>query len=227
MTTTITYNAIVAIDKQGRIGRNGKIPWSSPEDLKHFARRTRHSIVLMGRKTFDSLPKLLEYRHHLVLSRDQRPSDKNVTFTTSCEAAQIICKNRGNNVWVIGGAEIYKQFLPLCESILVTHIDSSFDMRHDSDVFMPEWQDQFPHADPQLSEDGLNIVRYWRGKSVEEKIVEQIRARQAAGALKYGTTMRRDDLCVSDWLQHAKEEMLDAAIYLQKLQDVQAQLKTD
>jgi hypothetical protein len=100
-------------------------------------------------------------------------------------------------------------------------------MRHESDVFMPEWQDQFPHVDPQLSEDGLKIVRYWRGQSVEDKIIDQIRARQAAGALKYGTTMRRDDLSVGDWLQHAKEEMLDAAIYLQKLQDVQAQLKTD
>jgi hypothetical protein len=68
-------------------------------------------------------------------------------------------------------------------------------------------------------------VRYWRGQSVEDKIIEQIRARQAAGALKYGTTMRREDLSVGDWLQHAKEEMLDAAIYLQKLQDVQAQIK--
>jgi dihydrofolate reductase len=226
-TTTTTYNAIVAIDKQGRIGRHGKLPWSSPADMRHFASRTRHSIVLMGRKTFDSLPKLLEYRHHVVLSRDVRPNSKDVTFVTGTEGAKTACERKGGNVWVIGGAQIYKQFLPLCQSIVVTHIDSSFDMRHDSDVFMPEWQDQFPHADPQLSEDGLKIVRYWRNQSVEEKVIEQIRARQAAGALKYGTTMRRDDLSVNDWLQHAKEEMLDAAIYLQKLQDVQAQLKTD
>jgi len=100
-------------------------------------------------------------------------------------------------------------------------------MRHDSDVFMPEFRFQFPYDDPQHNEDGLKIVRYWRTQSVEDKVIEQIRARQAAGALKYGTTMRRDDLSVGDWLQHAKEEMLDAAIYLQKLQDIQAQLKTD
>jgi hypothetical protein len=150
-----------------------------------------------------------------------------VTFVPGIESAQTACARNGGSVWVIGGAEIYKQFLPLCESVVVTHINSSCDMRHESDVFMPEWQDQFPHVDPQLSEDGLKIVRYWRGQSVEDKIIDQIRARQAAGALKYGTTMRRDDLSVGDWLQHAKEEMLDAAIYLQKLQDVQAQLKTD
>jgi dihydrofolate reductase len=232
MTTTTTYNAIVAIDKQGRIGRHGKLPWSSPADMRHFASRTKHSTVLMGRKTFDSLPRVLEYRHHVVLSRDGRPGDysnsgKFVMFRNSVEAAQQTCESIGGNVWVIGGAQIYKQFLPLCQSIVVTHIDSSFDMRHDSDVFMPEYRFQFPHADPQLNEDGLNIVRYWRTQSVEEKIIEQIRARQAAGALKYGKTMRRDDLSVGDWLQHAKEEMLDAAIYLQKLQDVQAQLKTD
>jgi dihydrofolate reductase len=225
-TTTTTYNAIVAIDKQGRIGRNGKIPWSSPADMRHFASRTKHSTVLMGRKTFDSLPKLLEFRHHVVLSRDPWPNSKEVTFVTGTEGAQTACARRAGNVWVIGGAEIYKQFLPLCQSIVVTHIPQSFDMRHDSDVFMPEWQDQFPHAETQLHET-LQIWRYWRTQSVESKIIEQIRARQAAGALKYGTTMRRDDLSVGDWLQHAKEEMLDAAIYLQKLQDVQIQVKTD
>ena len=226
MTTTTTYNAIVAIDKQGRIGRNGKLPWSSPADMRHFASRTRYATVLMGRKTFDSLPKLLEFRHHVVLSRYQYPNQKDVVFVPGIESAKTACERRGGNIWVIGGAEIYKQFLPLCESIVVTHIQQSFDMRHDSDVFMPEWEDQFPHAEPELNEDGLKIVRYWRTQSVEDKIIEQIRARQAAGALKYGTTMRRDDLSVGDWLQHAKEEMLDAAIYLQKLQDVQAQLKT-
>jgi len=230
-TPTTIYNAIVAIDKQGRIGRNGKLPWSSPADMRHFASRTKHSTVLMGRKTFDSLPKLLEYRHHVVLSRDERPSDvklsgRVVMFSNSVESAQQTCESIGGKVWVIGGAEIYKQFLPICESIVVTHIPQSFDMRHDSDVFMPEWQDQFPHVEPE-QHDNLTIVRYWRTQSVEDKIIAQIRARQAAGALKYGTTMRRDDLSVGDWLQHAKEEMLDAAIYLQKLQDVQAQLKTD
>ena len=219
-----TYNAIVAIDKQGRIGRNGKLPWSSPADMQHFASRTRYATVLMGRKTFDSLPKLLEHRHHVVLSRDQRPNNQDVTFVPGIESAQTACARRGGSVWVIGGAEIYRQFLLLCESIVVTHINSSCDTGHESDVFMPEWQGQFPHAETQLHE-SLQIWRYWRAQSVEDKVIEQIRARQAAGALKYGTTMRRDDLSVGDWLQHAKEEMLDAAIYLQKLQDVQAQLK--
>jgi len=230
-TTTTTYNAIVAIDKQGRIGRHGKLPWSSPADMRHFASRTMDKIILMGRKTFDSLPKVLDHRTHVVISRDERPDYVSSTghlilFCKSVEAAKESCEALGGYVWVIGGAEIYRQFLPFCESIVVTHIPQSFDMRHESDVFMPEWQSLFSHPDPE-EHDTLNIVRYWRGKSVEEKIVEQIRARQAAGALKYGTTMRRDDLSVGDWLQHAKEEMLDAAIYLQKLQDVQAQLKTD
>jgi dihydrofolate reductase len=218
------YNAIVAIDKQGRIGRNGKLPWSSPADMRHFASRTKYATVLMGRKTFDSLPKLLEFRHHVVLSRYQYPNQKDVTFVPGIESAKAACERRGGNVWVIGGAQIYNQFLPLCESIVVTHIPQSFDMRHDSDVFMPEWEDQFTYG---VSEkhDSLRLVRYWRGQSVEERLIDEIRARQIAGAAKYGTTMRRDDMTVGDWIQHAKEEMLDAAIYLQKLQDVQAQLK--
>jgi dihydrofolate reductase len=229
--TTTTYNAIVAIDKQGRIGRNGKIPWSSPADMRHFASRTIDQTILMGRKTFDSLPKVLDHRTHVVISRDERPDYVSSTghlilFCKSVEAAKESCEALGGNVWVIGGAEIYKQFLPLCQSIVVTHINSSCEMRHDSDVFMPEWESQFPYGVSEQHET-LQLVRYWRGQSVEDKIIEQIKARQAAGALKYGTTMRRDDLSVNDWLQHAKEEMLDAAIYLQKLQDVQAQLKTD
>lgn len=224
----IIYNAIVASDKQGLIGRHGKLPWSSPADMRHFASRTRYATVLMGRKTFDSLPKLLNHRHHVVLSRDPRPNSSEVTFVTGMEAAKTACERKGGNVWVMGGAEIYRQFLPLCESIVVTHIPQSFDMCHESDVFMPEFSSQFPYTEPE-QHDSLQIVRYWRGKSVEERIIDQIRARQAAGAVKYGTTMRRDDLSVGDWMQHAKEEMLDAAIYLQKLQanlqDVEAQLK--
>jgi hypothetical protein len=85
---------------------------------------------------------------------------------------------------------------------------------------MPEtWRTMFPKAEPEANEYDLEIFRYWKDMTVEEKIIAQIKQRAAAGLAKYGTSMRRTDLSVHDWLQHAKEEMLDGAIYLQKLQD--------
>lgn len=221
----ITYNAIVAMDQHGRIGRDGKLPWACPEDLKLFASRTKFSTILMGRKTFESLPKVLPHRHHVVLSKDEERidlvSDKGgfIFFCSSIENALAACNRLQNPVWVIGGASIYEQFLPLCESIVVTHFDI-ISVPSPTDVYMPEtWRSMFPNAEVELNEHDLNIFRYWKGPTVEDKVIAQIKQRREAGLAKYGTSMRRTDLSVHDWIQHAKEEMLDGAIYLQKLQD--------
>ena len=213
------YNAIVAMDQHGRIGRDGKLPWACPEDLKLFASRTRYSTILMGRKTFESLPNVLPFRHHVVLSKQDHPPQVNVTFVKNVSEAIDSCTLQNKAVWVIGGASIYDQFLPMCESIVVTHFDI-ISVPSPGDVYMPEsWRLMFPKAEREANEYDLDIFRYWKDMTVEDKVIAQIKQRQAAGFLKYGTTMRRTDLSVHDWLQHAKEEMLDGAIYLQKLQD--------
>jgi len=225
----IIYNAIVAMDQHGRIGRNGKLPWASPTDLKLFASRTRHSTILMGRKTFESLPHLLSFRHHIVLSSEERPTERTksgrfVMFCNSVESAQKACESIGGCVWVIGGASVYDQFLPMCESVVVTHFDV-ISVPSPGDVYMPEgYLTMFPKAEREANDYDLEIFRYWRGPTVEDKVIAQIKQRQVAGFLKYGKSMRREDLSVHDWIQHAKEEMLDGAIYLQKLQD---QLESD
>ena len=219
------YNAIVAMDQHGRIGRDGKLPWASPEDLKLFASRTKFGTLLMGRKTFESLPNVLPHRHHVVLSKDEEKTcvfpntGEFVFFRSSVESAISTCNELKNPVWVIGGASIYKEFLPICESIVVTHFDI-ISVLSPGDVYMPDsWRTMFPNAEVELNEHDLNIFRYWRGPTVENKVIAQIKQRQEAGLAKYGTSMRRTDLSVHDWIQHAKEEMLDGAIYLQKLQD--------
>ena len=207
------------MDQHGRIGKDGKLPWACPEDLKLFASRTRYSTLLMGRKTFESLPKVLPHRHHVVLSKQDHPPQERVTFVKNILDALDSCTLQNKAVWVIGGASIYEKFLPMCESIVVTHLDV-VSTPSPTDVYMPEsWRTMFPKAEPEANEYDLDIFRYWRGPTVEDKVIAQIKQRQAAGLAKYGTSMRRDDLSVHDWLQHAKEEMLDGAIYLQKLQD--------
>lgn len=207
------------MDQHGRIGKDGKLPWACPEDLKLFASRTRYSTLLMGRKTFESLPKVLPHRHHVVLSKQDHLPQERVTFVKNILDALDSCTLQNKAVWVIGGASIYEKFLPMCESIVVTHLDV-VSTPSPTDVYMPEsWRTMFPNAEPEANEYDLDIFRYWRGPTVEDKVIAQIKQRQAAGLAKYGTSMRRDDLSVHDWLQHAKEEMLDGAIYLQKLQD--------
>jgi dihydrofolate reductase len=207
------------MDQHGRIGKDGKLPWASPEDLKLFASRTRFSTILMGRKTFESLPNVLPYRHHVVLSKQDHPPQENVTFVKNVLDALDSCTLQSNPVWVIGGASIYEIFLPLCESIVVTHFDI-ISVPSPGDVYMPEsWRTMFPKAEREANEYDLEIFRYWKDITVEDKIIAQIKQRQAAGLAKYGTSMRRTDLSIHDWIQHAKEEMLDGAIYLQKLQD--------
>jgi dihydrofolate reductase len=173
----------------------------------------------MGRKTFESLPKVLPHRHHVVLSKQDHPPQENVTFVKTRFDAIDSCTLQNKNVWVIGGASIYEQFLPMCESIVVTHFDI-ISVPSPTDVYMPEtWRTMFPKAEREANDYDLEIFRYWKDMTVEDKVIAQIKQRQAAGFLKYGTSMRRTDLSVHDWLQHAKEEMLDGAIYLQKLQD--------
>jgi|TARA_B110000971_G_scaffold216466_1_gene251521 dihydrofolate reductase len=102
-------NIIVACDEQFGIGKNNTIPWYNKEDLKHFYNYTKGSCVIMGRKTWDSIPnKPLKERENIVLSRSLI-SDKCKVFRDIDEIMDYIKKY--NTVWIIGGSEIYNLFL--------------------------------------------------------------------------------------------------------------------
>jgi dihydrofolate reductase len=107
--------AIVAINKKGYIGKDGTLPWYSPEDLKHFKAKTKYSTCLISRKTYDSLPESMkspeDTRKYLIVSRD-------INKGISLEQA-LLCKPE----WVLGGGEIYKQVLPLCNELHLSIIN--------------------------------------------------------------------------------------------------------
>jgi dihydrofolate reductase len=114
------------------IGKDNALPWVLPADLQHFRKLTLHHTVLMGRKTFESLPKLLPLRKHVILSRSERPTglDSQVQWINSIDEI----KPFQGNLFVIGGAEIYNLALPLASTIHLTVI-------HDNilgDAFFPE-----------------------------------------------------------------------------------------
>ena len=116
---------ILARAANGVIGVDGRMPWHIPADLRHFKRLTTGRPMIMGRRTFDSLPALLDGRRHIVLTRDPGWADEGAEPAHSVEGALALAN--APHVTVIGGAEIYRQFLPLADRIELTEIDLSPD----------------------------------------------------------------------------------------------------
>ena len=111
---------IVARARNGVIGRDGKLPWHIPADLKRFKLLTMGSVMVMGRKTFDSLPGLLPGRRHVVLTRDPNWQAKGAEIVHSAEAALALAGNAP--VSIIGGAEIFQMFLPKANRLELTEV---------------------------------------------------------------------------------------------------------
>lgn len=134
-------NLIVAIGKDGSIGRDGDLIWKISEDLKRFKALTMGHPVVMGRKTWDSLPKKpLPGRRNIVLTRRKDYLPAGAEVAGSVEEAVEIC--REEEPFVIGGAEIYKAFLPHISKLYLTEVE---DECQDADAFLDidlshEWQ---------------------------------------------------------------------------------------
>ncbi len=111
---------IVARAKNGVIGKDGKIPWHISADLRRFKQITMGAPMIMGRRTFDSLPGLLPGRRHIVITRNGDWEEDGVEVAASPEEALKIAN--APHVWIIGGAEIYAQFLNKADRIEITEV---------------------------------------------------------------------------------------------------------
>jgi dihydrofolate reductase len=120
---------ILARADNGVIGREGALPWHLPADLRRFKTLTQGRPMVMGRKTFDSLPGLLPGRRHIVLTRDRGWSEEGAEVAHSVDAAIRLAN--APSMSVIGGAEIYALFLPHADRIELTevHVDAVGDTR--------------------------------------------------------------------------------------------------
>lgn len=126
---------IAAIGKNRELGKDNQLIWHLPQDLKFFRTMTKGHTIVMGRKTFESLPGLLPGRHHIVITRSNPVLPEEVEVFSSIDAFLKEYQYRDEEIFVIGGAAIYAQLLPYCERLLLTEIDASFD----ADVFFPEF----------------------------------------------------------------------------------------
>ncbi len=112
---------IVAKSNNGIIGKDGDLPWRLPEDLKRFKRLTTGNIVVMGRKTYDSIGRPLPNRKNIVISRNTSLKIEGVEVES--DLINVLKRNREENVYVIGGGQIYVDALPFTEKLEVTEVD--------------------------------------------------------------------------------------------------------
>ncbi len=139
MLTGMRLNLIFARAVNGVIGRDNTLPWHLPEDLAHFKRHTQGCPVIMGRRTWESLPprfRPLPGRLNIVLSRQGFAAEGAVVLP-SLKAALSHCsalEQTPQEVWVIGGAQIYAQALPLARRVVVTEIAQAFE----GDAYAPQ-----------------------------------------------------------------------------------------
>ena len=129
--------AIAAMSKNRVIGKSGHLPWHISEDLKFFKQKTSGHTIIMGRKTFDSLGKPLPHRRNIVLTRDQTwKREGTEVFFSLDEALRSVQSqvSKEEEVFVVGGAEIYKRSLARLDRIYLTLIEKDFD----GDAFFPD-----------------------------------------------------------------------------------------
>jgi|AntRauTorcE11897_2_1112592.scaffolds.fasta_scaffold00476_11 dihydrofolate reductase len=148
---SITISAIAALGNRRQIGRDNKLLWNIPEDLQRFKKLTSGKAVIMGRKTWQSLPESvrpLPGRENIVLTRDKEfvaPGGivKHDVENAINYAKKWSQKNRKSEVFVIGGATIYEQALPEIDKLYLTLVDSD----KEGDAFFPEYKNEFKEVD--------------------------------------------------------------------------------
>lgn len=129
----MNISIVVAISSNHAIGKNNQLLWHLPADLKHFKSITTGNTIIMGRKTYDSIGKPLPNRRNIIITRQHDLEIPGVEVVNSIDEAISLCENE-NEVFIIGGAEIYKSALQLTDRIYLTTVHHTFD----ADAFFPE-----------------------------------------------------------------------------------------
>lgn len=162
-------HAIVAMTKNRVIGKENHLPWHLPEDLKHFNRLTKGNPVIMGSKTYWSLPdkyRPLPDRQNIVISRspvnfedqDVLATSDPIGFIHDFRAEEL--ELASNELWVIGGSQIYELTMPLIDRLYITMIEEE----HEGDAFFPKYEDKF-ELDSSEEHDGY-IFTEWKRKQL-------------------------------------------------------------
>lgn len=151
----MSYVIIAAIGKNNELGKSNNLIWHLPKDLKFFREQTTGHSIIMGRKTFESLPKMLPNRKHIVLSSSNNfPPD--VEVFDNIESLLNKYNKSGEDIFVIGGASIYKAFIDYTTKMYLTEIDSEC---KDADAYFPHF-DKDDWSKEELDQGEDNNIEY-------------------------------------------------------------------
>jgi len=126
---------IAAIGRNNELGKNNELLWHLPADMKHFRDTTALHAVIMGRKTFESIGKPLSNRRNIVITRDVRYKKNGVEVVHSLAGALDKFPDQNEEIFIIGGAELYKQTIEIADKLYITYVNAE---DKDADAFFPE-----------------------------------------------------------------------------------------
>ncbi len=136
----MTVSMIVAASENNVIGKNNELVWHMPADFRYFKEKTKGHIIIMGRKTFESLGKPLKYRTNVIVSRKENyKPDGTLVFNDIDDAIKWAATKSDDEIFIIGGASIYKQSLSMTDRIYLTRIHGVFE----GDTYFPEPGDEW------------------------------------------------------------------------------------
>lgn len=152
------WRAIAAVAQNGVIGRGLEIPWHISEDFKHFKRTTLGGVVVFGRLTWESFGfKPLPGRENAVIS-STCPRTGGAKFFNTLEEFAAAYKNDPRNIWICGGAGLYKSALGHCSEIILSRVK----MSPQGDVFFPDISKDFEERETLLKSEKFDVIRYAR-----------------------------------------------------------------
>jgi len=149
------FKAIAAMSLNRVIGNGNQIPWHLPEDFKWFKATTSGHVIVMGRKTFESIGKPLPNRETIVLSRSAWSHPGVKTISNLDDLPALVA---GRQAFICGGAQIYEQMLPQCSELFLTLVKREVP----GDAFFPKFEDQFELAEEIRDTPEFKILRYHR-----------------------------------------------------------------
>jgi dihydrofolate reductase len=156
MNSTKSFKAIAAMSENRVIGNSGDIPWDLPDDFKWFKRKTMGAILVMGRKTFESIGRPLPGRETYVLSRQTRDIPGTHTFSDLAELDQL---QTDKTIWIAGGGEVYKQMLDKTSEIYLTRVHREVE----GDAFFPVFESDF-RLDSIIEKNDDYTIEHWQRK---------------------------------------------------------------
>ena len=155
------FKAIAALSENRVIGAGGRIPWHVAEDFRWFKQTTMGAILLMGRKTFESIGRPLPGRETIVLSRSGYSHTGVRTVGSQADLEGIVADD-SRPVWVCGGEEIYRLLLPVCDEIFLSRIH----LTAEGDAFFPEIDDAFEFVEERHRTSEFHVELYRRRSAV-------------------------------------------------------------